>query len=102
MEHSPYIGRYTPLKMELKIDDTDWDIDIKLQLNLMSKAMKAWGRTDITKDHPYGKNWDLFMFGHCLEVSPSLILLKAGSLQQKRRSLLYIPRLYSPPCRKTV
>ena len=61
--------RYILLTMELKTDDTDWDIDIKVQLHLMSNAMKQW-RTDITKDNPYGKNWDLFMFGHCLEVDP--------------------------------
>lgn len=83
MGNDTYLGRYGLRKMELKIDDTDWDIDIKLQLELMSKAMKQWGRTDITKDHPYGRDWDLFMFGHCLEVSPSRISLKSGQLQQE-------------------
>jgi hypothetical protein len=59
---------YYPFEVELKIDDTDWHIDIKIQLNLMSQAMKEWGRTDVTKDYPYGRDWDIFMLGHCMEV----------------------------------
>jgi hypothetical protein len=89
------LGRYILLMVELKLDDTDWNIDIKTQLHLMSKAMKKW-RTDITKDNPYGKHWDLFMFGHCLEVHPSPVILTTGPLQQKRRILLYISRLHCP------
>lgn len=51
-------------------DDTDWNIDIKLQLDIMSKALKQAreGVDDISNDRPYGNNWDLFSFGHCLEV----------------------------------
>jgi hypothetical protein len=87
--------------MELKIDDTDWDIDIKAQLHLMSNAMKQW-RTDITKDNPYGKNWDLFMFGHCLEVYPFRVSphsnCRATSTKAKNPTLF----TQTPPsCQKT-
>jgi hypothetical protein len=60
--------------MELKVDDPDWNIDLKIQLSLISNAMNQW-RADVTRDNPYGRNWDIFMFGHWMEVPPSLILL---------------------------
>jgi hypothetical protein len=68
MGNGTYFRRYIHSKRELKIDDADWHIDIKIQLDLMSKALKQWGRTDVTKDYPYGKDWDIFMLGHCMEV----------------------------------
>lgn len=47
----------------------DWHIDIGTQLQSMSRALKNWRKSinDVTADHPYGREWDLFMFGHCLE-----------------------------------
>jgi len=51
-------------------DDTDWNIDIKFQLDLMSNALKKWrkGVDEISDQYPYGHQWDIFYFGHCLEV----------------------------------
>lgn len=57
-------------------DDTDWDIRIKSQLHLMSDALKQCrhGADEISNNYPYGKEWDFFSFGHCLEVYSKKIL----------------------------
>ena len=37
----------------------------------MSNGLREWregDQHDVTDDRPYGSEWDIFMFGHCLEV----------------------------------
>lgn len=56
--------------MVTDLDDTDWHVDIKTQMHLMSKALGQWRTNigDVTIDYPYGTQWDIFTIGHCMEV----------------------------------
>lgn len=58
-------------------DDADWDVNIKSQLQGLSKAVEALGSPDgqsapsspsgaATNPGPYGDNWDLLWLGTCL------------------------------------
>lgn len=67
----------------------------------MSNALKEWRQEDlhdVTDEQPYGNEWDVFMFGHCLEVYWQVIwtakLLQIGKIQPQRRILLYLPGLH--------
>lgn len=61
----------------------------------MSKALKQWreGIDDISNDRPYGNNWDLFSFGHCLEVviSSQLSLIAQDHFNKDEESYVIYP-----------
>jgi len=52
------------------IDDVDWTIDLKEQLTQMSQMLRQWRKNfkDMSDLYPYGKQWDIFYFGHCFDV----------------------------------
>jgi len=76
---------------ELNQDDTDWNIDIKAQLSLMSDALREYlnGRDNVTATSPYGIGWDYFSFGHCLEGSthtPFVVANKVRIVSTERKN----------------
>jgi len=52
-------------------DDVGWHVEVKKQFYLMSEALKYWRRDidNVTHDHPYGTEWDIFMVGQFKEVN---------------------------------
>jgi hypothetical protein len=75
------------------VDDSDWNIDIKNQFNLMSNALKEWRKDtkDVSTDHPYGTEWDIFMLGHCLEVMFELMVRDVSTKSRNHISFTPIP-----------
>lgn len=46
-------------------DDVDWDISVKEQMKLLSRAIRDFTGTPASDPRPYGLDWDILWFGHC-------------------------------------
>ncbi|KAJ5601741.1 hypothetical protein N7510_011275 [Penicillium lagena] len=47
-------------------DDADWDVNIKSQLHEFARGLHALqGESKVSKQHPYGTDWDLLWIGGC-------------------------------------
>lgn len=47
-------------------DDSDWDVNIKIQLQTFALGVRALqGTTETPSTSPYGDDWDILWLGHC-------------------------------------
>ncbi|KAJ5106771.1 hypothetical protein N7456_003446 [Penicillium angulare] len=76
-------------------DDSDWDVNIKVQLQNFALGLREiQGTTDVPNTSPYGDDWDVLWIGHCgIECRTDLPFYEAPNdftVPQSRHFLPYL------------
>ncbi|KAK5111177.1 hypothetical protein LTR85_012226 [Meristemomyces frigidus] len=64
LKHVVQSGIDTALILE---DDVDWDVTLKVQIRLVSDAVRNLTSVLASDPSPYGHDWDILWIGHCGE-----------------------------------